>query len=59
MSRENDIDALIEHLTAAMKHALKLKVRDIVYMLNMATVATLEIPDERPEETPFPSRDLH
>jgi hypothetical protein len=60
MSRENDIDALIEHLTAAMNHALKLKVRDIFYLINMAALATLDISAERPDDdAPFPSRDLH
>jgi hypothetical protein len=59
MSREDDIDALIEHLTAAMNHALKLKVRDIFYLLNMAALATLDLSEGRPDGNPFPGRDLH
>jgi hypothetical protein len=60
MARENDTNALIDHLTAAMNHALKLKVRDIFYLLNIAALATLDISDEGPDnDVPFPARDLH
>ena len=60
MSRKDDLDALIEHLTAAMNHALKLKFRDIFYLVNMAALATLDISNERPNgEDPVSDRNLH
>jgi hypothetical protein len=58
MSRENDIDALIEHLTVAMDHARRLKAADLIFLLSMAAIATLDLPCDKPDEPP-PSRGVH
>lgn len=60
MPRENDIDALIEHLNDAMACARRLKVPDIIFMLSMAAIAILDIPVESPDgEVSVRGRDLH
>jgi hypothetical protein len=59
MSRATDIDALIEHLTDAMAHARKLKAPDIIFLLSMAAIATLDIPCDKPDEPLPPSRGVH
>jgi hypothetical protein len=46
-------------LTAAMTQTLKSKVRDIFYLVNMAALTTLDLSDEPPDGSSFPSRDLH
>jgi hypothetical protein len=51
MSRENDIDALIEHLNDAMACARRLKVPDIIFMLSMAAIAILDVPVDVPDVT--------
>jgi hypothetical protein len=49
MSRENDIDALIDHLNDAMVYARRLKVPDIILMLSMAAIAILDVPVDGPD----------
>jgi hypothetical protein len=60
MPREIETDALIDNLTAAMNHALKLKAREIFYLLNIAAMATFDISNEPPHgEDPGSDRNLH
>jgi hypothetical protein len=60
MSRADDINGLIVHLNVAMDYARRLKVANILVMLSMVAVATMDIPVDSPDEDgPVPSRDLH
>jgi hypothetical protein len=59
MSREADLDALINHLNEAAAYARKLKVPDIIFMLSMAALATLDIPLDSPGEPTPPSSGVH
>ena len=57
MTRETDIDALIEHLNRASDHARRLKVPELIFLLSMAAIATLNIPCDNRDEPP--SRGIH
>lgn len=59
MSRDDDIDALIDSLDGAMHHARRLKAADVILLLSMAAVAVLDVPCDEPDESRSPSRDVH
>jgi hypothetical protein len=54
MSRDNDIDALIDYLDGAMHHARRLKAADVILLLSMAAIAILDVPCEEPDEPRLP-----
>jgi hypothetical protein len=57
MSREDDLDGLIESLAAAMRHARNLDDRDLIFLLKMAALASVDTiraqpPDARGTDLP-------
>jgi hypothetical protein len=59
MSRDDDIDALIEDLNGAMERARRLKAADVILLLSMAAIAMLNVPCDEPDEPQSPSRGVH
>jgi hypothetical protein len=54
MSRDDDIDALIDNLDGAMHHARRLKAADVILLLSMAAIAILDVPCDEPDEPRSP-----
>jgi hypothetical protein len=59
MSRDDDIDALIEDLNGAMARARRLKAADVILLLSMAAIAMLHVPCDEPDESRSPGRNVH
>jgi hypothetical protein len=59
MSRDNDIDALIDNLDGAMHHARRLKAADVILLLSMAAIAVLKVPSDEPSEPRSTSGGVH
>jgi hypothetical protein len=59
MSRDDDIDALIEDLNGAVEHARRLKAADVILLLTMAAIEMLKVPCDEPDEPRSQSSGVH